>query len=69
MQYDLNVLFVLRNAQVDQNGLSPIYLRITVNGQSVTKLRCKMGRIKLTISGGMCKKNVIPNSQTNLLEK
>ncbi len=33
MQYDLNVLFVLRNAQVDQNGLSPIYLRITVNGQ------------------------------------
>jgi|GEM_PF-4624754 hypothetical protein len=33
MQYDLNVLFVIRNAQVDQNGLSPIYLRVTVNGQ------------------------------------
>ena len=32
MQYDLNVLFVLRKAQVDKKGFVPIYLRITVNG-------------------------------------
>lgn len=33
MQFDLNVLFVLRKAQSDKNGLAPIYLRITVNGE------------------------------------
>ncbi len=32
MQYDLNLLFVLRKAQADKKGLAPIYLRITVNG-------------------------------------
>lgn len=35
MQYDLNVLFVLRKAQADKKGFAPIYLRITVNGQRV----------------------------------
>ncbi len=33
MQYDLNLLFVLRKAQSNINGLAPIYLRITVNGE------------------------------------
>lgn len=33
MHYDLSILFVLRNAQVDKKGKSPIYLRITVNGE------------------------------------
>lgn len=32
MQYDLNLLFVLRKAQSDKKGFAPIYLRITVNG-------------------------------------
>jgi site-specific recombinase XerD len=35
MQYDLNVLFILRKAQADKNGFAPIYLRITVNGERV----------------------------------
>lgn len=35
MQYDLSILFFLKKAQVDKKGLTPIYLRITVNGHRV----------------------------------
>lgn len=33
MKYDLNVLFFTRKAQTNKSGFSPIYLRITVNGE------------------------------------
>ena len=35
MKFDLSVLFVLRRARTDRNGFSPIFLRITVNGERV----------------------------------
>jgi len=33
MQYDLSILFFLKKGQVDKKGLTPIYMRITVNGE------------------------------------
>lgn len=33
MKYNLNVLFVLRKAKLDNKGLAPIYLRISVNSK------------------------------------
>jgi len=33
MKYDLSVLFTLKKSKVDKGGESPIYLRITVNGE------------------------------------
>ena len=33
MKYDLSILFYIKRAKEDRNGLIPIYLRITVNGE------------------------------------